>query len=455
MRFFFLALFTWSSAALAIPTQIGHQGRVLDADGLPAEGLHTLEFRLYDAEEEGALMWVEAHEVDLINGYYSMVLGTDEVENPLEDELFQDNDLFLELVVDDGTPLSPRQGLNAVPYARLAARASSVSGGVVDATEIRVDGEVVIDSGGSWVSSTPDVDWSDITGIPTEIADATYAIASDLSDVATSGSYDDLSDLPAEPVATGASAVHYAESGSFTVPDGVTTLSVYVTGGGGGGSNGGSTELDLGTHNHNVTEHSHDGGSHTHAIGDHTHEGGGAHTHVIRERYCVHESCCGCLGWAGPDYSGEATGGGGAGSGSTGAVDDGATGAIGLTTDDSDPSSGTVSHNGGDGGSGGGMNVLFTVSPGAECDISIGTGGDLAEAGTSTRVSCGDQSVECGGGSAGSPGGLSGDDGVCTAASGTPLSEYKASRFAPGGGGSGGNGSGAAAGQAGTVAIRY
>ena len=136
-------------------------------------------------------------------------------------------------------------------------------------------------------------------------------------------------------------------------------------------------------------------------------------------------------------------------------MDDGVTDATALTTDDSASSGGTVSHNGGDGGSGGGMNVLLSVSPGAECEIVIGEAGAVDGAGTSTTVYCDDQRVECGGGSAGNSGGVDGDDGVCAVSGGTRLSEYKASRHAPGGGGSGGNGAGAAAGQAGTVTIRY
>ena len=120
----FLPIFVFLSTAHAVPTQMGHQGRVLDADGLPADGPHTLDFHLYDASEDGTMVWSEVHDVELINGYYSLVLGADELDNPLDDSLLRDNELHLELTVDDDVPLSPRQALNAVPYARLAASAS-------------------------------------------------------------------------------------------------------------------------------------------------------------------------------------------------------------------------------------------------------------------------------------------------------------------------------------------
>ena len=197
--------------AHAIPTQMGHQGRVLDADGLPAEGPHTLDFHLYDASEDGTMVWSEAHDVELINGYYSLVLGADELDNPLDDSLLRDNELHLELTVGDDEPLSPRQALNAVPYARLAASATNVSGGTVDASEISVGGSVVVDSSGGWVGATPSVSWDDLTDVPADVdtvlsedevdafcADNGYAMAADLAAVAASGSYDDLADVIAE-----------------------------------------------------------------------------------------------------------------------------------------------------------------------------------------------------------------------------------------------------------------
>ncbi len=199
---------------------------MLDADGLPSDGPHTLDFRLYDAAEDGSVLWSESYDVDLINGYYSLILGADELLNPLEDSLLRDNDLFLELTVGDDEALSPRQALTAVPYARLAGTATSVNGGTVNTSEIRIDGAMVVDTSGNWVGPTPAMDWSDISGIPADFSDAEdadtwlseeevdtwlseeevdefcnnngYALSAELSAIATSGSYDDLSGVPAD-----------------------------------------------------------------------------------------------------------------------------------------------------------------------------------------------------------------------------------------------------------------
>jgi hypothetical protein len=501
MRFIVLVLLTASPAALAIPTQMGHQGRVLDADGLPADGPHTLDFHLYDAAEDGTMVWSEVHDVELINGYYSLVLGADELDNPLDDSLLRDNELHLELTVDDDVPLSPRQALNAVPYARIATSATNVSGGTVDASEIRVGGSVVVDSSGGWVGATPSVSWSDLSDVPEDVdtvlsedevdafcsdngyalstdlasvatsgswsdlsgvpddvdtvlseddvdafcADNGYALSTDLAAVATSGSWDDLADVPEAAGLTGVHAEHFTESGSFVVPDGITSLIVYVTGGGGGGSNGAATALELGGHSHGVGEHSHEGGTHTHGIGDHAHQDG---------TECVTTSGSSYSGYYCSAYGPHMTS---ASSGSTGTVDDGSTGPTGLTTNEASGGSGSINTAGGDGGSGGGISAIFAVLGDTVCEVVIGSGGDPhpGGAGSSTTVTCDDQSVECGGGAAGNANGVNGDDGLCTVSGGTRLNEYKASRLAPGGGGSGGNGSGAATGQVGTITIRY
>ena len=463
----FLALM---GTAHAIPTQLGHQGRLLDADGLPLEGLHTLEFQLYDALEDGTVLWSEVYDVELQNGYYSLILGADELGNPLEDTVLAEDTLYLELTIDEDEALSPRQALNAVPYARLASTATNVSGGIVDASELRVGGMVVVDGSGDWVSSTPSVDWSELAGVPEGFADNEdavlseaevdayvdnngYASTSDLADGIASVSYEALTDLPAA-LASGSVGIqteYFTEDGSFVVPEGISSLMVYVTGGGGGGSNGEVTTLELGTHNHGVPTHSHDGGSHSHPAGEHTHSAE-AHSHTVPGVCAGFSSHGGCASYAGTTSAVVSTG---AGSGTSGAADIGTTSGIDLTTDDSTSSEATVSTTGGDGGSGGGVSALLEVSPGSTCEISIGLGGTAEAAGGATTIACGETALVCDGGAAGASSGGLGRDGLCTLSSGAVLTQFKASHGAPGGAGAGARLSGATAGQAGAITIRY
>ncbi len=127
--------------ASAVPTTLSHQGRLLDATGAPLDGDHDVTFRIYDVETGGAAVYEDA-QVDVMfdGGYYAVEL------TGVDDTVADGGALFLALVVDGGTELPIRVPINSVPY---ALRANSVSGGVVDASEIRVGGQVVIDGSGA------------------------------------------------------------------------------------------------------------------------------------------------------------------------------------------------------------------------------------------------------------------------------------------------------------------
>lgn len=157
--------------AWAVPGQLAHQGRLVDNNDIPLEGEHSLHFTLYDSAEDGGMVWEETLDVDFSNGYYSTILGADEEANPLDTEVLGQHPLFLGLAVDDGDDLAPLHEILSVPYAMMADTCENVSGGIVDASEIRVDGEPVITEGGTWSGETPSVDWSELTGVPEGFAD--------------------------------------------------------------------------------------------------------------------------------------------------------------------------------------------------------------------------------------------------------------------------------------------
>ena len=79
--------------------------------------------------------------------------------------------VYLEISVDNDTPLSPRQKLTSTPYAQIAGEAESVVGGQVNASEIQVNGTLVVNTDGSWVGPTINVNWGDIQNVPAGFAD--------------------------------------------------------------------------------------------------------------------------------------------------------------------------------------------------------------------------------------------------------------------------------------------
>lgn len=145
-RALLLLLAAAPSIALAVPTTLSHQGRLFDAADRPVSGTRTVGFELYRGPTGGSPVWADAETLSIDRGYYSVVLGSDPA-NPLDDGLFA-GDLFLGLTLDGAAVDMPRIELTSVPFARRAGVAENVDGGIVDATEIRIDGATVIDASG-------------------------------------------------------------------------------------------------------------------------------------------------------------------------------------------------------------------------------------------------------------------------------------------------------------------
>ena len=166
-----LYLFAGVQLSMAVPLQLTQQGRLLEADGTPVTGAHILTARIFSAETGGAALWEQIVVLDFQQGYYNTLLGEDPINNPLDDSILSLYPIYLELELDTDGPLSPRQPLYSAPFARIAGSAESVHGGTVDASQVSINGNLVINSNGQWVGETPQISWADVQDIPADIAD--------------------------------------------------------------------------------------------------------------------------------------------------------------------------------------------------------------------------------------------------------------------------------------------
>ena len=148
-----------ATTAAAVPLELSHQGRLSDSAGAPLTGSHTLTFSLYDSASATTAFWTEDHTTDLDAGYFSVVLGSQ--GSAINTEAFAGDTVFLGISVDGDAELGDRLPLLSVPYALRADVATSVTGGPIDATEIKVGGNVVVDSDGG-------ISFSSLTGVPTD-----------------------------------------------------------------------------------------------------------------------------------------------------------------------------------------------------------------------------------------------------------------------------------------------
>ncbi len=139
-------LMCMSGVAAAAPTEIHHQGQLLDASDNPINGTVSMEFRVYDASTGGTLLWSESHpSVSVSDGLFNVLLGSsvalsaDLFASPPSGGLPPVGERYLEVVVA-GQAITPRVRLVSVPYASTAIR--------VDGDLQTGPGELLLDGSG-------------------------------------------------------------------------------------------------------------------------------------------------------------------------------------------------------------------------------------------------------------------------------------------------------------------
>ena len=112
-----------------IPKILSYQGRMTDDSGnAVADGVYAMSFKIFDAAEEGTMLWDAPAAVQLSGGVFSVHLG--ESPQPALDLAF-DEDYWLE-VEFNGELQAPRQRLTSAGYAYMAS--GLVSGTIVSGT---------------------------------------------------------------------------------------------------------------------------------------------------------------------------------------------------------------------------------------------------------------------------------------------------------------------------------
>ncbi len=142
-----LALAVFVTAASAqVPNVIHHEGLILDDDGFPVDGPVTLKFSLYAGDQGGGAVWTETHQdVELFEGYYSVLLGS---RSPVTPSVVSQAP-WMGVSINGGADLTPRTRFASVPFALVASEL--LPGRTIDAAEVEIDGQLVINDRGEWV----------------------------------------------------------------------------------------------------------------------------------------------------------------------------------------------------------------------------------------------------------------------------------------------------------------
>ena len=139
----FLFLLCLSSEAMAIPTMLTHQGKILNSDSSPVSGVANVDFKLYTQETGGSPIWSQTISVTFDEGAYSVTLGPGNPE--LSTDFFDGSNAYLGIALEGAGEFDPRHKIVSVPY---AFRAGSVTGEVNAEGGLTVDGQEIIDSSG-------------------------------------------------------------------------------------------------------------------------------------------------------------------------------------------------------------------------------------------------------------------------------------------------------------------
>ena len=120
-----------AGAAFAQPAYINYQGTLTDSAGQPmATGTYTLEFNIYDdatGTDPANLIWgpmifdgatATGHgaSVTVINGRFNVILGPVDTSDRSIRDAFLGDIRFIEIKVDGGAPILPRQQFLSTPY---------------------------------------------------------------------------------------------------------------------------------------------------------------------------------------------------------------------------------------------------------------------------------------------------------------------------------------------------
>ena len=156
-------------------------GTLTDAQGAPVTGSVTVTLSLYDAQEQGTLLWTETQQVQAnARGQYSAYLGALGAVPP---EIFRGEQARWLGVEVSGREL-PRTMLVAVPYALHAADAEALGGQPASSfVRSRADGKLETNAG--VIVAEPLVDGSGVAGQITKWAASDFLSSSTITETAS------------------------------------------------------------------------------------------------------------------------------------------------------------------------------------------------------------------------------------------------------------------------------
>jgi hypothetical protein len=141
-----IILFLSTTVLGSAPRFINFQGSLSDINGPVNDPNLEMVFSIYSESDGGIPLWTETNTVEVIDGYYNVLLGN---QTPFPDDLFGNEILYLGIKVGSDPEMTPRIQIGSNPSALHALRADSAGHAQSADSAGRADSAQRADSAGS------------------------------------------------------------------------------------------------------------------------------------------------------------------------------------------------------------------------------------------------------------------------------------------------------------------
>ena len=148
-----------------VPQLINYQGVLVDDDGARIDGVHSIQFSIYNSETGGEALWSETQNVVVTDGLFHVLLGAVKL---IPHSVFDGGDKYLSVKIGSEPEMTPRRRVVSVAYAYHSNEADSLDGYGASAFVRSLDG-VTPDEGniglveGANITIEPDIENHRIT----------------------------------------------------------------------------------------------------------------------------------------------------------------------------------------------------------------------------------------------------------------------------------------------------
>ncbi|MCP4110438.1 MAG: hypothetical protein GY749_33780 [Desulfobacteraceae bacterium] len=131
LTIFILTIFTAQAQTASVPQLINYQGMLTDASGQPMETKeYKLSFSIFTQATGGTAVWGPQvfAKAPVVRGHFNVILGPKDTTGRNITDAFASDNTYLEITIDNGNPVEPRQQILSAPYAMHAQQAEKLKG---------------------------------------------------------------------------------------------------------------------------------------------------------------------------------------------------------------------------------------------------------------------------------------------------------------------------------------